>query len=86
MASTFVDARFAGGAIVVESDDEYTGDGQAGVILALPGQSVWLFPREARALAHELQAYAAAASKKNAGRAGKSTAGEDQNTHEKDQS
>lgn len=76
MASTFVDARFAGGAIVV-SGAEFID--QPVVRLEIPGANpVPLFADEARALAHELQAYAAAADKRNARRAGKSTTGEDQ--------
>jgi hypothetical protein len=84
MASTFVDARFAGGSIVV-SGTEFVG--QQVVRLEIPGANpVPLSADEARALAHELQAYAAAADKRNARRADQSTTGEDQNTHEKDQS
>ena len=49
--STIVDARFAGGHIAVEHDNEYTGDGRDGVILTLPGHSIWLFAHEARKLA-----------------------------------
>lgn len=76
MAATYVDARFAGGAIVV-SGSEFLD--QPVVRLEIPGQNpVPLFPHEARALAHELQAYAAAASKKNAGRGGKTSTGETQ--------
>ena len=57
---TFVDARFAGGAIQVEQDDEYVGDGSAVVRLALPGHAIALFPHEARALAAALTAQAEA--------------------------
>lgn len=84
MASTFVDARFAGGSLIV-SGSEFLD--QPVVRLEIPGANpLPLFPHEARALAHELQAYAAAATKKNARRAGKSTTGEDQNTYEENQS
>lgn len=53
MTSVVVDARFAGGLIMVESDAEYLGD-EAVVVLDLPGCSVALFPREARKLAAAL--------------------------------
>jgi len=77
MASTFVDARFAGGAIVV-SGSEFI---ETPVVrLELPGHNpVPLLPGEARALANELLAYAAAAEKRSARRAGQSTTGENQN-------
>lgn len=59
MASTFVDARFAGGPIVV-SGSEFAG--QSVVRVQVPGQNpVPLFAQEARALARELVAYAAGA-------------------------
>lgn len=54
---TIVDARFAGGAVVVERDTEYLGDGRAVVVLSLPGHTVALFPHEARALAAALAAH-----------------------------
>lgn len=57
---TFVDARFAGGAIQVQQDADYLGDGRAVVTLALPGHTVALFPHEARALAAALTAHAEA--------------------------
>jgi hypothetical protein len=53
-----VDARFAGGAIIVEPDAEYLGDGSSVVTLALPGLTVALFPHEARALAAALSSTA----------------------------
>jgi hypothetical protein len=59
---TVVDVRFAGGAVVVEQDAEYIGDGRTVVVLSLPGHTVALFPREARALAAALTAHANAAS------------------------
>jgi hypothetical protein len=64
MASTFVDARFAGGAIVVAGGDFLE---QPVVRLVMPGANpLPLFPHEARALAAELVAYAVAAEKRNA--------------------
>lgn len=54
MSADIVDARFAGGSITVTADDEYTGDGAHGVILDMPGGSVWLFAHEARALSRAL--------------------------------
>ncbi len=56
--TTFVDARFAGGAVSVEQDAEYIGDGRSVVLLTLPGHTVALFPHEARALAAALTAHA----------------------------
>lgn len=84
MASTFVDVRHAGGAVVV-SGSEFLD--MPVVRVEFPGQNpVPLFPHEARALARELQAYATAADKRNARRAGKSTTGEDQNISKENQS
>lgn len=57
-----VDARFAGGAILVEQDAGYLGDGRSIITLALPGLVVPLFPHEARALAAALTSQANAAS------------------------
>lgn len=57
---TFVDARFAGGAINVQQDADYIGEGRTVVTLALPGRTVALFPHEARALAAALTAHAEA--------------------------
>jgi len=52
---TVVDARFAGGSINVEPDDEYTGGGTPGVLIEIPGaNAVWLFQHEARDLARVL--------------------------------
>ena len=59
---TVVDVRFAGGAVIVEQDAEYIGDGRTVVTLALPGHTVALFPHEARALARALAGHANAAS------------------------
>lgn len=59
---TIVDTRFAGGAILVEQDAEYIGDGRTVVTLSLPGLAVPLFPHEARALAAALTEQANAAS------------------------
>lgn len=78
MTATVVDARFAGGAVVVERDDEYTGDGRPGVRLELPGHSLWLFAHEARALAKALAEHAATAEKKDARRGGETSTGDDQ--------
>jgi len=50
---TAVDARFAGGAIVVDVDPPFEGR-PALVEVNLPGLTVGLFPREARALAAAL--------------------------------
>lgn len=52
--ASIVEARFAGGPIIVEADNEYTGDDSPGVRLEMPGHSVWLFAREARALGEAL--------------------------------
>ncbi|WP_417554310.1 hypothetical protein [Microbacterium sp.] len=57
---TFVDARFAGGAIQVQPDADYLPDGRTVVTLALPGHTVALYPHEARALADALTAHAEA--------------------------
>jgi hypothetical protein len=77
MASTFVDARFAGGAIVVSGSAFLE---TPVVRLEIPGLNpVPLFPHEARALAKELMAYAAAADKKNAPDAMQGVEGENQN-------
>lgn len=59
---SIVDARFVGGTILVEQDAEYLGDGSSVVVLSLPGHTVALFPREARALAAALTTHANAAS------------------------
>lgn len=84
MASTFVDARFAGGAILVSGSEFLE---QSVVRLEIPGANpVPLFADEARALAHELQAYAAAVDKRNARRADQSTTGDDQNTSQENRS
>ncbi len=59
MSARTVDARFAGGTLFVQQDDEYIGDGQAVVVLDIPGHNdLALFPREARALADALRAEA----------------------------
>lgn len=55
---TFVDARFAGGAVQVTSSMLPHDDTTAAVVLALPGHTVTLFPHEARALADALRAHA----------------------------
>lgn len=52
---TAVDARFAGGTILLEVDDEYTGDGRSMVRVELPGHTLHLFPHEARGLANALR-------------------------------
>lgn len=84
MAATFVDARFAGGSIVVSGSAFLD---QPVVRLEIPGANpVPLSADEARALAHELQAYAAAADKRNARRADQSTTGEDQKTSKENRS
>lgn len=81
MASTYVDARFAGGPVVVSGSVFL----EAPVVrVAFPGQNpVPLFPAEARALAKELLAYARGAerltNKEAPGAAGTATGREIQN-------
>lgn len=62
-AQVVIDARFAGGHIEVVLDDEYTGE--VGVLLEMPGHSVWLFPHEARALSGALRDVATTATRIN---------------------
>lgn len=49
-----VEARFAGGPIIVDRDEMYTGAGTEGVRVEIPGQSIWLFAHEAQELAAAL--------------------------------
>lgn len=46
-----VDARFAGGSVTVEADNDYAGDDAPCVRVELPGHTVWLFAHEAKAMA-----------------------------------
>lgn len=56
-----VDARFAGGTILVQVDEEYTGDERVTVRIDMPGLTLHLFRHEARDLANALREAAAEA-------------------------
>ncbi|WP_156377073.1 hypothetical protein [Microbacterium sp. Root53] len=58
---TAVDARFAGGTILVQVDEEYTGDHRVMVRVDMPGHTLHLFRHEARDLANALREAAAEA-------------------------